>query len=138
MTPFHYSVAKGNKELSKLLLQNGVDINTGVQRVCEDHSTVQDSIPDIVPRDQQGSSGAYEIHGLTALQNAALVAHPSMINFLLSEGANVNARFSNGDSPLHLTLRKSLLEFDKITSSDIFKCRTHGLIQHGKLNHFSK
>ncbi|KAJ6096147.1 hypothetical protein N7486_006893 [Penicillium sp. IBT 16267x] len=118
MTPLHYSVAKGNKELSKLLLQNGVDINTGVQRVCEDHATVQQSIPDMVPRDQQGSSSAYETHGLTPLHFAALVAHPSMISFLLSEGANVNARCSNGDSPLHLTLRKSLLDLDKITSSN--------------------
>jgi hypothetical protein len=41
-----------------------------------------------------------------------------MISFLLLEGANVNARCSNGDSPLHLTLRKSPLDLDKITSSN--------------------
>jgi ankyrin repeat protein len=118
MTPLHYSVAKGNKELSKLLLQNGVDINAGVRRVCEDHTTVQHSISDMVSSDHQGSLSPYEIHGLTPLHFAALVAHPSMISFLLSEGANVNARCSNGDSPLHLTLRKSLLDLDKITSSN--------------------
>jgi ankyrin repeat protein len=118
MTPLHYSVAKGNKELSKFLLQNGVDINTGIQRVCKDHPTVQRSIPDMVPRDYQRSSSAYEIHGLTPLHFAALAAHPSMIDFLLSEGANVNARCWNGDSPLHLTLRKSLLDVDRIFSSN--------------------
>lgn len=40
-----------------------------------------------------------------------------MTKFLLSEGADVNARCQYGDTPLHLTLRKVVLDLDRMPPS---------------------
>ena len=48
--------------------------------------------------------------GLTPLHFAACIGHNAMTEYLLSKGANPNARCHNGDTPLHIALRRSLLK----------------------------
>ncbi|KAJ6178059.1 hypothetical protein N7519_008520 [Penicillium mononematosum] len=101
MTPLHYAVAKGHQKLAKLLLQNGADINFGIQRNCAGYPM----------------GNHHNTWGLTPLHFAALAGSSTMTKFLLSEGADVNARCQYGDTPLHLTLRKAVLDLDRMPSS---------------------
>jgi hypothetical protein len=42
-----------------------------------------------------------------------------MTRFVLSEGANVNAHYQNGDIPLHLALRKAVLDLEEVPLSNV-------------------
>ncbi|KAJ5873180.1 hypothetical protein N7455_003723 [Penicillium solitum] len=101
MASLHYAAAKGHQKLAKLLLQNGADINFGIQRNCAGYPM----------------GNHHNTWGLTPLHFAALAGSSTMTKFLLSEGADVNARCQYGDTPLHLTLRKVVLDLDRMPPS---------------------
>lgn len=120
MTPLHYSVARSHQKLSKLLLQNGADINIGVQRSSTDYRTGNHHMPECkLQADQRRTYNAHNIYGLTPLHFSALVGNSAMTKFVLSEGANVNAHCQNGDTPLHLALRKAVSDLDEVPSSKV-------------------
>lgn len=68
MTPLHYSVARSHQNLSKLLLQNGADINIRVQRSSIDYRTGNHHMPECkLQADQRRTSNSHNIYGLTPL-----------------------------------------------------------------------
>ncbi|KAJ5978365.1 hypothetical protein N7501_001707 [Penicillium viridicatum] len=120
MTPLHYSVAKSHQKLSKFLLQHGADINIGVQRSSTNYRTGNHHMPECeLQADQRRTSNAHNIYGLTPLHFSVLVGNSAMTKFVLSEGANVNAHCQNGDTPLHLALRKAVLDLDEVPQSKV-------------------
>jgi ankyrin repeat protein len=120
MTPLHYSVARSHQKLSTMLLQNGADINIGVQRSPADNRTGNHHMPECkLQANPRRTSNAHNIYGLTPLHFAALVGNSAMTKFVLSKGANVNAHCQNGDTPLHLALRKAVLDLDEVPPSKV-------------------
>jgi ankyrin repeat protein len=108
MTPLHYSVKFGHESIVGLLLDHGLSIDAGVYRKSWSRNTVKtvttyrlsvpESEPDIscIPA------------GLTPLHFAALTGNSVMTKFLLKRGADPNALSGYDESPMHLTLRKTL------------------------------
>lgn len=108
MTPLHYCVKFGHKDVAELLLEKGVPIDCAVNRkawnihrageettymMCTSNSI------QVLPR----VSG-----GLTPLHFATLTGNYVMTEFLLENGANPNALSNYGETPLHLSLSTKL------------------------------
>ncbi|KAL5371605.1 hypothetical protein DPSP01_014146 [Paraphaeosphaeria sporulosa] len=108
MTPLHYSVKFGHQSIAELLLDGGVPIDAGVYRKTWDCHTgnTAGSYRRTTPEDICGLRCTSA--GLTPLHFAALTGNPVMTEFLLKRGADPNAVSEHGETPLHLTLRKSL------------------------------
>jgi ankyrin repeat protein len=114
MTPLHYAVAIANTKIVQLFLEAGVDINHGIKRKCWRRS------PKVTTKarrflyvlDQPLDKTEVNIQdavGLTPLHFAVCAGDWSMTEFLLSKGANPNVRCSEGDTPLHIALRRDLV-----------------------------
>jgi ankyrin repeat protein len=109
MTPLHYAVAEGKDGIVDLLLEAGADINMGVQRKFSKNSPypicTKAGIPPIAVREDD-----HEPVGLTPLHFAACAGHSRMTEYLLRKGANPNARCYCLDTPLHVAIRRGLLD----------------------------
>ncbi|KAF9730053.1 ankyrin repeat protein [Paraphaeosphaeria minitans] len=108
MTPLHYSIKFGHQSIAGLLLDRGVPIDAGVHRMTWDCNTVETiasyrrNVPEHV------CDSCCTSTGLTPLHYAALTGNPVMTEFLLKRGADPNAVSEHKETPLHLTLRKTL------------------------------
>jgi ankyrin repeat protein len=108
MTPLHYSVKFGHKCIVGLLLASGLSIDVGVYRKSWSRNNVKTDTP------YRLSVSASEPHiscisvGLTPLHFAALTGNSVMTKFLLERGADPNALSGYNESPVHLTLRRTL------------------------------
>ncbi|RHZ60776.1 hypothetical protein CDV55_105026 [Aspergillus turcosus] len=111
MTPLHYAVGTGNQDAIDLFLEAGANINLGIERK---YWTISTECGRRVYSDGQVPSGAEhkvkDAVGLTPLHFAACIGHSAMAEYLLSKGADPNARCYKGDTPLHVAVRRSLLE----------------------------
>ncbi len=109
MTPLHYAVAEGNDGLVDLLLEAGADINMGVQRKFSKNSPypicIKAGLPPIALREDD-----HDPVGLTPLHFAACSGHSRMTEYLLRKGADPNARCYCLDTPLHVAIRRGLLD----------------------------
>lgn len=76
---------RGISSIVKLLLDAGVKVDG------------------VGPEDTQGFAAPYN----KALENALRLDHTETLNLLLSHGADANAKFKNGEYPLHLACRRS-------------------------------
>lgn len=111
MTPLHYAVGTGSRQIIDSLLKTGADVNMGIERK---HWTITtESGRPIYKECQVPEAAKKKINdavGLTPLHFAACIGHNAMAEYLLSKGANPNACCHNGDTPLHIALRRSLLK----------------------------
>ncbi|KAH6644841.1 ankyrin repeat-containing domain protein [Boeremia exigua] len=108
MTPLHYSVKFGHKSIVELLVDSGLPIDVGVYRKPRSRNTLDTDTPyrSSVPESESHVSCASA--GLTPLHFAALTGDSVMTKFLLERGADPNALSGYNESPMHLTLRKTL------------------------------
>ncbi|KAL3488238.1 ankyrin repeat-containing domain protein [Aspergillus germanicus] len=109
MTPLHYAVAEGNSGLVDLLLEAGADINLGVPRKFGKNA----HYPICTNADRPPIALTEDVHdpvGLTPLHFAACAGHRKMTEYLLKKGANPNARCYCLDTPLHVAIRRGLLD----------------------------
>lgn len=111
MTSLHYAVGTGSRQIIDLLLEAGANINLGIERKYWDE-TIESGRP--VYRERRVPEAERQkikdAVGLTPLHFAACIGHSVMAEYLLSKCANPNARCYNGDTPLHIALRRGLLE----------------------------
>ena len=108
MTPLHYSVKFGHESIARLLLDRGVPIDVGVYRKKWYQTSVKTYTTYQLSVSESMSDISCASAGLTPLHFAALIGHPVMAKFLLKRGADPNALSEYDESPLHLTLRKTL------------------------------
>jgi ankyrin repeat protein len=109
MTPLHYAVAEGNSGLVDLLLEAGADINLGVPRKFGKNA----HHPICTKAGRPPIALTEDVHhpvGLTPLHFAACAGHRKMTEYLLKKGANPNARCYCLDTPLHVAIRRGLLD----------------------------
>jgi ankyrin repeat protein len=108
MTPLHYSVKFGNKSIVGLLLDSGLSIDAGVYRKSWSRNTVKTDTSYWLPVQESEPHISCISAGLTPLHFAALTGNSFMTKFLLECGADPNALSGYNESPMHLTLRRTL------------------------------
>ena len=72
LTPLHYAVARGHKEVAELLITKGADVN------------------------------AKDDDGWTPLHDAAFEGHKEIVELLIAADADVNAKANDGATPLDM------------------------------------
>ena len=85
MTPFFFAAARGYKEIAKLLLQNGANVNARVK-----------------------------LHQFTVLHAACMKGHIEIVKLLLQNGADINAKDNDKWTPLHWVAKNGNLEIAKL------------------------
>jgi ankyrin repeat protein len=110
MTPFLYAIGHQKEALVKGFLQNGLDVNFRIQRRCWTGQMLNNIISYEMEESPEQHSKVSVGSGLTALHFSALNASAEMTALLLQYGADPNARSDTGDTPLHLAIRRTLLE----------------------------
>ncbi|KAE8141784.1 ankyrin repeat-containing domain protein [Aspergillus pseudotamarii] len=110
MTPLHYAVATGNRQVADTLLQAGVDINIGVERsLCTIRMEAGQRTYQKRQPPQTAEANITNAVGLTPLHFAACSGHCAMTEYLLGKGANPNSQSHDGDTPLHIALNRGIL-----------------------------
>jgi ankyrin repeat protein len=110
MTPFLYTIGHQKEALARVFLQNGLDVNFRIQRRCWTGQMLNNIISYEMDESPEQHSKVSVGSGLTALHFSALNASAKMTALLLQYGADPNARSDTGDTPLHLAIRRTLLE----------------------------
>jgi ankyrin repeat protein len=108
MTPMHYSVKFGHKSIIELLLDNGLSIDARVYRKSWSRNTVKTGTFYRLSVSESEPDISCISAGLSPLHFAALTGNSVMTKFLLKRGADPNALSGYNESPIHLTLRKTL------------------------------
>ncbi|PCG99584.1 Hypothetical protein PENO1_002190 [Penicillium occitanis (nom. inval.)] len=110
MTPVHYAVAIGNLKIVQMFLEEGVDINFGIERKCWAKGIKAGRSFYVLDQSlERTNADLRDAVGLTPLHFAAYTGRCAMTEYLLTKGAKPNVRCSNdGDTPLHIALRRGL------------------------------
>ncbi|KAL4787462.1 ankyrin repeat-containing domain protein [Aspergillus varians] len=116
MTPMHYAVGTGSRQTIDLLLEAGDDINFGIERKLRSKPAESGRPRYHYKKFRMQTAAKREkenLVGLTPLHFAVCMGYKAMVEYLLSRGANPNARCQDGDTPLHIALRRCLLKTQK-------------------------
>jgi RsiW-degrading membrane proteinase PrsW (M82 family) len=89
--PIHDAVEKGDLELVKLLVSSGVDVDQPTSPPVADRIRIETSSMLGVPSNDEAQPIHYAARGLSI----------SLVDFLLSRGASIEARDAYGNTPLH-------------------------------------
>ena len=116
LTPLHYAALFDRKDLIKLLIASGAEVNAGtygdnpmvleltelVSNVRPLHMAVVSGDESVVALllDKRGNANAADNSGNTPLHYAAWLGRREIVRLLLAHGAHVNAMNSSGYTPL--------------------------------------
>ncbi|KAJ6111441.1 hypothetical protein N7523_007502 [Penicillium sp. IBT 18751x] len=109
MTPLFYALGNRHEDLALHLLEEGLDVNSRIQRrlwvtqmnnLCTSWEVDEDFDPQNI--------GENSVTGLTALHFSAVNGLTEMVELLLDHDANPSALDDNGDTPLHLAIRSRI------------------------------
>jgi ankyrin repeat protein len=115
-TVLHVAARLGYTDITRILLQNGVDPNvTDERNKTSLHVAVSAGHQEVaqVLLGAGANVNAQDRPGNTPLHEAAASGHIGAVQVLLSAGANINARDDRGRTPLHEAARKGRVEAAK-------------------------
>ena len=108
LTPLFISSANGHIELANYFVERGAPMNFEVAVALNDQSRVQQYLNSGQKINTPGTLG------LTALHIAASRGLVTMGSFLLANGAHIDARDLDKNTPLHLATQEGHLPFVKL------------------------
>ena len=101
-TPLHWAASMGRKEVAKLLLVNGADVNAkddvGGTPLHQAVGTFSRMMLELYPSHVDANDN---IDISTLYEKAGMVPPKTMVELLITNGADVNAKNINYDTPLH-------------------------------------
>ncbi|KIM95834.1 hypothetical protein OIDMADRAFT_33912 [Oidiodendron maius Zn] len=107
MAPLYYTSVYSGPDIAKLIIQNEVPVDIAIQRRTRQQNEHEGG-KILKPVDCRETLGTIS-GGLTPLHYIALVGNGRIVQFCLDHGANPNAKSQYGETPLHLTLRRTVL-----------------------------
>jgi len=104
MTPLHWAVERGRKEIAELLIAEGADVNAkrtngSTPLFYATSGGGQKEIAEL-PIAEGANVNAKDKLGDTSLQVAAYQGHKEIVELFIDKGADVNAKADNGKTPL--------------------------------------
>jgi ankyrin repeat protein len=110
MTPFLYAVGHGREDIVDIFLESLVDVDFGIERRCWTRQ-MKNGFYCYEPNQHSEPKPCEDRNrpGLTMLHFSALNGDKRMAGFLLGRKANPNTRSDDGDTPLHLAVRRYIL-----------------------------
>jgi ankyrin repeat protein len=99
-SPLCYATEYGHTHVIDWLLEAGANINPGPHRTTPLHTLIQQDYPDEAILDFLASRGARAIKGPTGRTPLHENMHPHLVDKLVACGGDVNARDSQGRTPL--------------------------------------
>lgn len=107
MTPLLLAMIHQNEEVADLLIKNGYNVNAGIERKMYNTRHFNSRMTSL--KINPVTLPLSDKNGLNPLHLTALEGDPKMTQYLLRRGADINVRDCNGDTPLHLSLRRCIL-----------------------------
>lgn len=109
MTPIHYAVLKGSKDVVDLLLDVGkVSIDLPIRRAIWKSSGIARCRVWTSLTDTALPTELEEVQGLTPLHLAILMGDVTMLDHLLKQGADIGCLSAYGESLLHVAVKQSV------------------------------
>jgi outer membrane protein OmpA-like peptidoglycan-associated protein len=104
LTPLHFAVCNGHKDVAELLIAKGSDVNAKDQigetpLVHAERCSQKDLLELLIARGADVNSK--DGYGNTPLHIAADRGHKDVAELLIAKGADINAQNKNGSTPLH-------------------------------------
>lgn len=117
LTALHHAVARGNYEMTKMLLKAGANLEAKDKQgqTALHKTTAQENTFLMALLLKEGANlEAKTNKGCTALHLAVHANNLSVVVFLLQSGADINARNNKGMTPLHVSMRNMDEEILKV------------------------
>ncbi|NNG00911.1 MAG: hypothetical protein HKM93_16100 [Desulfobacteraceae bacterium] len=111
MTPLYYAAANGRKEVCEFLISQGADLNAGREigftpLVGALNSRTKEGVEIFKLLVNQGADTGINVGGYTLLHQAVYSCHDESVRgiaeFLISAGAEINAKGYEDKTPLHM------------------------------------
>lgn len=102
-TPVYLATCTGNKEVLKLLIDSGADVNTrnNLGQTALDNALLQEYDLEVIKILTNAGAHVQPDFGRSAMHYLTQKNNPKLIEFLLSQGVDVNAPDDRNRTPLH-------------------------------------
>ena len=120
-TPLMIAASEGKKELAKLLVQHGAEVNTKdhlgdtalMWAANGDHLNVVEFLVEHGANVNAATTGPIS-PGSTALMYASQKGYVNLVKYLIKHGAKINAKNTNGDTALSIAEKNGHMEIARI------------------------
>ena len=148
LSPIWYACSANQKEIVKLFLDNGVDVNYG-KPVGDNESSMSSYLDWVESANDISVTAGYSLKvsntlgGESLLHVATKSGHLSMVKLLLEKGAEINVQDESGNTPLHYASangKKDVVKYllDKEADVSIVNAKEQLAIDYSNIKGFNE